>query len=127
LQLARKTTQLPKCLLILKGPIWIFLGAPTAFHTALHTGKNLVSVKYMRHEIVIKLSDAAIRLRTFYTNTTFRCLSVKEHNQKSGKDGSHLNLRGQCCCSGEVCGTECHNLYILKLKLKSRRSMNMLK
>ena len=35
LQLARKSAQLPKCLLILKGSIWIFWGVPTAFHTAL--------------------------------------------------------------------------------------------
>jgi len=30
LQLARKSTHLPKCLLILKGPIWIFLGGPNS-------------------------------------------------------------------------------------------------
>ena len=35
LQLSRKSTQLPKCLLMLKGPVKIFLGGPTAFHTAL--------------------------------------------------------------------------------------------
>jgi len=37
LQLDRKSTHLPKCLLILKGPIWIFWGAPTAFYTVLLT------------------------------------------------------------------------------------------
>ena len=38
MQLARKSTQLPKCLLILKGPIWILFGGATAFHTALVPG-----------------------------------------------------------------------------------------
>jgi len=50
LQLARKSTHLPKCVLILKGPIWIFGGAPTAFHTALGV-MNRVSAAMPEHNI----------------------------------------------------------------------------